>query len=112
MHPSKTNEWKLAILGAIAVTLLSLYPQLLMWGARGREWNGTYAEIHGDEWVYSSYVQALIDGRPRRNDPYTGRDDRPDSPQPESLFSIQLVPAYVIALPARLLGLSSSSAFM
>ena len=58
MHPSKTNEWKLAILGAIAVTLLSLYPQLLMWGARGREWNGTYAEIHGDEWVYSSYVQA------------------------------------------------------
>jgi len=83
-----------------------------MWGSRGKQWNGSYAELHGDEWVYSAYVQALIDGRPRRNDPYTGRDDRPDSPQPESLFSIQLVPAYVIALPARLLGMSSSSAFM
>jgi len=98
--------------GAVAVTLLSLYPQLLMWGVRGREWNGAYAELHGDEWVYSAYVQALIDGRPRRNDPYTGRDDRPDQPQPESLFSIQFVPAYLIAMTARLLGISSSTAFI
>ncbi|MDQ3667666.1 MAG: hypothetical protein M3410_14045, partial [Acidobacteriota bacterium] len=86
--------------------------QLLMWGVRGREWNGAYAEFHGDEWVYSAYVQALIDGRPRRNDPYTGRDDGPDQTQPESLFSIQFVPAYLIAVPARLLGISSSTAFI
>lgn len=105
-------NWKWGIWGAVAVTLLSLYPQLLMWGVRGREWNGAYAEFHGDEWVYSAYVQALIDGRPRRNDPYTGRDDLPDRPQPESLFSIQFVPAYVIAVPARLLGISSSTAFI
>ncbi|MCM3871932.1 MAG: hypothetical protein ND895_14710 [Pyrinomonadaceae bacterium] len=106
------TNWKLAVWGALAVTLLSLYPQLLMWGVRGREWNGAYAAVHGDEWVYSSYVQALIDGRPRLNDPYTGRDDTPDQPQPESLFSIQFVPAYLIAMPARLLGLSSSTAFI
>ena len=112
MHASKTKEWKFAVWGAVVVTLLSLYPQLLMWGVRGREWNGAYAEFHGDEWVYSAYVQALIDGRPRRNDPYTGRDDRPDQPQPESLFSIQFVPAYLIAVPARLLGISSSTAFI
>ncbi len=112
MHASKTAEWKFAVWGAVAVTLLSLYPQLLMWGVRGREWNGAYAEFHGDEWVYSAYVQALIEGRPRRNDPYTGRDDRPDGPQPESLFSIQFLPAYSIALPARLLGISSSTAFI
>ena len=61
---------------------------------------------------YSAYVQALIDGRPRRSDAYTGRDDRPGHPQPESLFSIQFVPAYLIAVPARALGLSSSTAFI
>ena len=105
-------NWKWGIWASLAVMLLSLYPQFLMWGARGREWNGAYAEVHGDEWVYSSYVQALIDGRPRRNDPYTGRDDRPDHPQPESLFSIQFVPAYLIAVPARILGISSSTAFI
>ena len=112
MQNATTKDWKWMIWGAIAITILSLYPQLLMWGARGRDWNGTYAEVHGDEWVYSAYVQALIDGRPRRNDPYTGRDDRPGDAQPESLFSIQFVPAYLIAAPARLLGISSSTAFI
>ncbi|MGI8735195.1 MAG: hypothetical protein ACR2LM_18060 [Pyrinomonadaceae bacterium] len=106
------GNWKWAVLGAVAVTLLALIPQFLMWGSRGSQWNGSYAELHGDEWVYSAYVQALIDGRPRRNDPYTGRDDRPGQPQPESLFSIQFVPAYLIAGPARILGLSSSTAFI
>lgn len=105
-------NWKWGMWGAVAITLLSLYPQLLMWGVRGTEWNGAYAEFHGDEWVYSAYVQALIDGRPRRNDPYTGRDDSPEQPQPESLFSIQFVPAYLIAVPASLLGISSSTAFI
>jgi hypothetical protein len=112
MQISKIKEWKLAVLGALAFTLLSLYPHFLMWSVRGQSWNGSYAELHGDEWTYSAYVQALIDGRPRRNDSYTGRDDRPGSPQPESLFSIQFVPAYLIALPARTLGMSSSMAFI
>jgi hypothetical protein len=112
MPALKTKDWKFAVWGALAITLLSVYPQLLMWGVRGREWNGAYAEFHGDEWVYSAYVQALIDGRPRISDPYTGRDDSPDRPQPESLFSIQFVPAYLIAMPARLLGISSSTAFI
>jgi len=60
--------------------------------------------------AYASYLQSLIDGRPRRNDPYTGRDDSADSPQPESLFSIQFFPAYLVAIPARILGLSASQA--
>lgn len=112
MRRSGIGNWKWALWSAVAVTLLSLCPQLLMWGVRGLKWNGSYAELHGDEWVYSAYVQALIDGRPRRNDPYTGRDDRPDHPEPESLFSIQFVPAYLIAVPARLVGISSSTAFI
>jgi hypothetical protein len=112
MQLPKTKEWKFAVWGALTIALLSLCPQLLMWGSRSGQWNGSYAELHGDEWVYSAYVQALIDGRPRRNDSYTGRDDRPDNPQPESLFSIQFLPAYMIAIPARLLGISSSTAFI
>ena len=71
------QKWKWATGAAVVMTLLSLYPQFLMWGSRGREWNGSYAQVHGDEWFYSAYIQALIDGRPRRNDPYTGRDDAP-----------------------------------
>jgi hypothetical protein len=106
------QKWRWATGAAIVMTLLSLYPQFLMWSSRGREWNGSYAQVHGDEWFYSAYIQALIDGRPRRNDPYTGRDDAPGSPQPESLFSIQFVPAYLIATPARIFGLSSSTAFI
>lgn len=112
MPQAHTIKWKWGILAAVAVTLLSLIPQFFMWGTRGSQWNGSYAEFHGDEWVYSAYVQALIDGRPRRNDPYTGRDERPGQPQPESLFSIQFVPAYLIAMPARALGISSSTAFI
>jgi len=112
MPQAHTIKWKWGILAAVVVTLVSLIPQFFMWGTRGSQWNGSYAEQHGDEWVYSAYVQALIDGRPRRNDPYTGRDERPGQPQPESLFSIQFVPAYLIAAPARLLGVSSSTAFI
>ncbi len=108
----RIGNWKWALWGSVAITLLALCPQLLLWGSRGKSWNGSYAELHGDEWVYSGYVQALIDGRPRRSDAYTGRDDRPGDPQPESLFSIQFVPAYLIAIPARLLGVSSSTAFV
>src|SRR5687767_10555420 len=106
------ERWKWGIWAALAITLLSIYPQLVMWGVRGLHWHGSFAVGDSDEWAYAAYVQALIDGRPRRNDPYTGRDDQPERPQPESLFSIQFVPAYVIAVPARFLGLSSSTAFI
>lgn len=112
MRCPRIEKWKYGIWAAIAITLLSVYPQLVMWGVRGQQWNGSFAEGDADEWVYAGYIQALIDGRPRRNEPYTGRDHQVDRPQPESLFSIQFVPAYAVALPARLLGLSSSTAFI
>ena len=112
MRLSGIESWKWPIWAALAITLLSVYPQLLMWGVRGREWNGSFAEVDGDEWAYSAYVQALIDGRPRRNDPYTGREESAGHPMPESLFSIQFVPAYAIAVPARLVGVSASTAFI
>jgi hypothetical protein len=94
--------------------ILSFYPQLHFWVVRGADWNGSYAAIEGvgDEVAYSAYVNALIDGRPRRNDPYTGCDFRNDTNTRDSLFSIQFVPAYLIAVPARVLGLSASTAFI
>lgn len=94
------------------MAFLSLIPQLHLWIVRGNDWQGTYASFDFDEVAYSSYLSSLIAGRPRRNDPYTGRDDEPGKPQPESFYSIQFVPAYTAAIPARLFGLSVGSTFI
>ena len=94
------------------MAFLALLPQLYLWAVRGSDWQGSYVTFDFDEVAYSSYLNALISGRPRRNDPYTGRDDAPGQPQPESLHSIQLVPAYALALPARALGLSAGTMFI
>lgn len=107
-------DWRWGVIASVAMAVLALYPQVHFWIVSG-DWSmETYAHMEGvgDEVAYSAYINALIDGRPRRNDPYTGRDDQPGRPQPESLFSIQFVPAYMIALPARTLGLSASTAFI
>src|SRR5215208_7174261 len=110
----ETIKWRWGILAACVFTLLSVYPQFYVWLNRGGDWQHAiaYNEGLGDEVAYAAYVNAVINGRPRRNDPYTGRDDRPDAPLPESLFSIQFVPAYALALPARALGISATTAFI
>ena len=101
-------SWVLAAAASIILTILAVYPQINLRNLRGGEWRGAFASCDLDEMAYGSYLQALIDGRPRRNDPYTGRDDSAEAPQPESLFSIQFFPAYLIAVPARIFGLSAS----
>lgn len=108
----RLTGWKWGALASLALVLLSLIPQVHLWSARGREWNGAYASVQGDEFLYSAYINALMDGRPRRNDPFAGLDNTPASPLPESSFSIQFIPAYVIAVPSRLLRLSASTAFI
>src|SRR4051812_27200126 len=95
-------RWRFGIIAGLFLAVFSLYPQFKMLYLRGAEWNGNYAYNDIDEVAYAAYLKALIDGRPRKNDPYTGRDDSPQSPQPESLFSIQFVGPYTIAIPARL----------
>jgi hypothetical protein len=114
MNGKREIEWRWGVIAAVALAVLALYPQLhfsVLSGNRGAE---TYAHMEGvgDEVAYSAYVNALRDGRPRRNDPYTGRDDAPGQTQPESLFSIQFVPAYMVALPARAFGISASASFI
>jgi hypothetical protein len=101
-------RWRYGIIAGLFLAVFSLYPQMKMVYLRGENWNGNYAYNDVDEVAYASYVRALIDGRPRKNDPYTGRDDSADKPQEESLFSIQFAAPYTIALPARLLGVPTT----
>lgn len=108
----KTMRWRWGLLAALAMMLLSLFPQLFLWRDRGRDWNGAHAFVYADETAYASYVNALIDGRPRRNDPYTGSNDAPATPLFETQFSIQFVPAYLMAIPAKALGLSTATVFI
>src|SRR4030095_13434253 len=105
-------KWKWGALAALAITLLSLYPQLHLWMHLGRNTEGVYAYFDTDEVAYSAYLQALIDGQPRRNDPYTGHDASQKKPLPESLFSFHFVSPYLAAIPARLVGLSASTVFV
>ena len=100
-------HWRYGILAGVFLAIFSLYPQLNMFYLRGSQWNGHYAYNDIDEVAYAAYIKALIDGRPRKNDPYTGRDETPDNPQPESLFSIQFAAPYTIAVPARMFGIGA-----
>jgi hypothetical protein len=110
--PSQIVKWKLCGVVSVAVVLLSMIPQIQLWIARGREWNGAYVATQGDELLYSAYINSLLDGRSRKNDPFGGRDSASGSPLPESTFSIQFIPPYAIAAVARIFRLSASSAFI
>ncbi len=103
-------RWQFGIVAGIFLAIFALYPQFKMFQLRGNDWQGNYAYNDIDEVAYASYLRALIDGRPRKNDPYTGRDDTPENPQPESLFSIQFAAPYAIAIPSRILGISAPTA--
>jgi len=105
-------RWRLGALVGAGMLLLALYPQINLWVLRGRDWNGAYAYNDVDEVAYAAYLEALIEGRPRRNDPYTRRDDTANNQQPESLFSIQFIPPYSVALVARTFGLDASQVMM
>ncbi|HVG28269.1 MAG TPA: hypothetical protein VM864_00975 [Pyrinomonadaceae bacterium] len=108
----KNIRWRWGVIAATLMALVALIPQAHLCRARGREWQGAYAYFYSDEPAYAAYVNALIDGRARRTDPYTGSDDQTGAPLAESLFSIQFFPAYLLALPARALGLSSATVFI
>jgi hypothetical protein len=106
------TKYKYLAIVSLAMVLLAMIPQLHLWLVRGRDWNGGYVVIQGDETLYSGYLNALIQGRTRRNDSYAARDDSPQSPLPESTFSIQFIPPYVIAFLARLFHASASTAMI
>ena len=98
---------KQIILICAFLVVVVLIPQIYLCVQRGTNWNGAYALLDTDEFGYSAYVNALIHGRPRRNDPYTGTDGAF-----ESLVSIQFVPPYILSIPSRLFGFSAATAFI
>src|SRR6266702_1073965 len=110
--PRDAATWKWCALTCLAMLVLSLIPQLHLRVVRGRVWNGAYVSPQGDEPLYSAYVNALIDGRTRKNDPYAAKDSTPASPLPESTFSIQFIPPYVISFLARTFGASAATAMI
>ena len=110
--PSQLMRFKWCGLVVTGITFLSLMPQLHFWLVRGSQWQGAYAILQPDESLYSAYINALIDGRPRRNDPFAGKNSTTKSPLPESTFSIQFIPAFIIAWLAKTCGASASSAFI
>jgi len=103
------RSWPVAVVIAFCLALVALIPQLCVFAAKQDAWAGSYVSFDFDEPAYSAYLGALIDGDPRLNDPYTGRSDQPHSIQPETLFSIQFIPAYFLAIPARFFDLSAST---
>jgi hypothetical protein len=108
-------NWRFGILAGIIVAVFGLYPQFALMNERAvaeEDWNGTFASNDLDETAYAAYLQALIDGRPRKNDPYSGRDETAENPQPESIFSIQFLPPVAISVPARIFGLNAPSIFI
>lgn len=110
--PKNGSGWQWCALATFAIVILSMVPQIHFWAVRGSQWNGAFTVVQGDELLYSAYVNALIDNRPRRTDPPAGRDDHPQAPVPESLFSVQFIPPYVIAISAKILRISASTAFI
>ncbi len=110
-----TVKWRFGILAGLIVAVFALYPQFALVNERAmnaKNWNGTFASNDLDEVAYAAYLQALIDGRPRKNDPYSGRDQSADAPQPESIFSIQFLPPAILSVPARAFGLDASQTFI
>lgn len=105
-------KWKFGILVGLISIFFGLYPQIDLWQKRGEDFQGTFASNDLDEIAYAAYLQALIDNRPRKNDPYSGRDESAETPQPESIFSIQFLPPLVLSIPARIVGANASQTFI
>ena len=103
----RNDRLLLAVFAGLFMVFVVLAPQARLIYLRGGNWNGNYALYDADEMAYAAYLQALIDGRPRINDPYTKLEDSKETPLPESLFSIQFVTPYVVSVPARIAGASA-----
>ena len=106
--PEPRLRWRLGLIAAAIVVVVTSIPQVGLILERGSAWQGSYALIDFDELSYSAYLNALVQGAPRRNNPYLGRESDQRNTG-ESYFSIQFLPAYALAWPARALGVSTST---
>jgi hypothetical protein len=109
LHNSIVMKLRIGISVGLFFVFLSLYPQLYFQSQRGPEFNGATFYYDYDEPFYGAYLQALIDGRPRKNSVYEGG---PEPEEHETFLSVQFFPPTVAAVPAALLGLSSEETFL
>ena len=105
-------RWRWGVGIAIVMMIIAMFPQTYFCFYRGHQWHGANAISHPDEVAYSNYLASIIRGNPRRFDPFTHRGSQNDAAAPESLFSIQFVPPWVLAVFARAFRLSASTVFM
>jgi hypothetical protein len=101
-------RWRPGVIAAVVVVVITAIPQIGLIVKRGAEWQGSYALMDFDELTYSAYLNSLVQGRPRRNNPYLGRESDQRNIG-ETHFSVQFLPTYAVALPARALGVSTST---
>lgn len=101
------SAWKFALVPTVVMIVVALYPQISLWVSRGSAWEGSYAAVNYDEVAYSAYINGLINGKSRKYDPMMGVEH-----EHESIYSLQFIPAYVIAVPARVLGFSALNTFI
>ena len=98
MTNKRRIRWKFGILAGLAVVLVTMIPQLSLWIERGTEGHGAFAIVDPDELAYSGYINSIVNGKSRRNDPFLGGATTTH----ETYFSIQFVPAYTLAFVARI----------
>jgi len=104
------SYWRYGLFTALLITLLSIWPQLDLWWVRGSDYQGAYAFAQYDEDMYAQYLNGIIAGRPRRSDPLI--ELQGDQVTPESFFSIQFVQPFLLAMVARVTGLSTWRIFI
>ncbi len=98
-----------AALAAVLTALMAVAPQIDLWATKKADWNGVYAINDLDEPFYAAYVNALVEGRPRRNSPVSGAADSAAAPQRESYMSVQLLASLPAVAIAKLTGGSIST---
>jgi hypothetical protein len=98
-----------SLLAGVILSVAALGSQIDLWVERGADWNGVYTVSDLDEPFYTAYVQSILDGKSRRNSPYTGVADTAETLQKESYLSIQYLASYPSIFLAKLFGLSAST---
>lgn len=107
----ESHSRRFAWLCVAATLCVGILPLVALPLSRGAAWNGALPYVEMDELTYASYDNALASGRPRRNDPFTGRDEETATTRAESFSSVQFIPAYALASIARSLGWQMATVF-
>ena len=112
MHKIRLSAHKKFLIGSILtgliISIFALAPQIDLWLSCEDKCNGIYAIMDSDEPFYAAYLQSLMDGKPRRNSPYSGAVDSPQTPQKESGLYIQFLASYPLAWLGKVFNLSIS----